>query len=40
MTAAGALWSSKFLTSWLLFLPLWLLLAQTAAWFWIVRSYG
>lgn len=39
LTAAGALWGAKFLTSWLLFLPLCLLLAQTAAWFWIVRSY-
>ncbi|SFQ77809.1 RipA family octameric membrane protein [Amycolatopsis rubida] len=39
LTAAGALWGSASLRSWLLFVPLCLLLAQTAAWFWIVRSY-
>ncbi|WP_433471268.1 RipA family octameric membrane protein [Saccharomonospora azurea] len=39
LTAAGALWTSKLFASWLLLLPLFLLLAQTGAWFWIVRSY-
>jgi hypothetical protein len=39
LTAAGALWQSKSLTSWLLVLPLGLLLVQNAAWFWLVRSY-
>jgi hypothetical protein len=34
LTAAGVLWGSKFLASWM---PLCLLLVQTAAWFWIVR---
>lgn len=39
LTAAGALWHSSLLNAGLLLLPLGLLLAQTAAWFWLVRSY-
>ncbi|MGW4210313.1 RipA family octameric membrane protein [Lentzea sp. NPDC004789] len=39
LTAAGALWQAKLLTSWLLALALLLLLVQNGAWFWLVRSY-
>jgi hypothetical protein len=39
LTVGAALWRESVLSTWLLVLPLGLLLAQTAAWFWLVRSY-
>jgi HAMP domain-containing protein len=39
LSVAGALWQARLLATWLLVLPLLLLLVQNAAWFWLVRSY-
>ncbi|MEU5260632.1 hypothetical protein [Amycolatopsis sp. NPDC021455] len=39
LTAGAALWRASVLPTWVLVLPLALLLVQTAAWFWLVRSY-
>jgi hypothetical protein len=39
LTAAGVLWSHLTTSAWLLLFPLAVLLVQTGAWFWLIRSY-